>query len=55
MTLIIAMEAFVAEMVCFVPAFLIMFLAAGSESTILMLIAMALMLAAVRWSSSSSS
>jgi hypothetical protein len=44
MTLIIAVEAFVVEMVCFVPAFLFMFLAVWSESTTLMLIAMALML-----------
>lgn len=47
MTMIIAFEAFIAEMICLAPAFLLMFLAAGSDSTALMLVAMALMLVAI--------
>ena len=47
MTMIIAFEAFIAEMICLAPAFLLMFLAAGSDNTTLMLVAMALMLVAI--------
>jgi len=47
MTLIIVFEAFVGEMICLAPAFLLMFLAAGSDNTTLILIAMVLMLLAL--------
>jgi hypothetical protein len=45
MTMIIALEAFVAEMICFAPAFLVIFLVRYDDG--MMLIAMALMLLAM--------
>ncbi|OPY29523.1 MAG: hypothetical protein A4E28_00840 [Methanocella sp. PtaU1.Bin125] len=47
LTTVILLEAVIVEMICFAPGFLLMFLAAGSESTILIFLAMALMLLAI--------